>query len=271
MSEYDDQVAVRATAPGRYAAELAGGWVVGGGVNGGFQLGVVGSALRAALPDKPDPIAVSAHFLSAGVPGPAEVSVDVRREGGSVATAAVELTQGGQTRISALATCSSLARFAARGGPSFAFAAPPDVAPVDECVSSLSVPPEVRAFIPMLDRFDLRLDPRNAAWHEGEPSHTGRIAGWFRFADGREPDLLSLLTVCDVLPPVTFDLGMPGWAPTLELTVHLRAEPAPGWLRLSHSTRVAAEGVFDEECEVWDSEDRLVAQSRQLALVPRPA
>ena len=71
------------------------------------------------------------------------------------------------------------------------------------------------------------------------------------------------------VPPVTFDLGRPGWAPTLELTVHVRAVPAPGWLRVSHRTRNVAGGMFEEDCEVWDSADRLVAQSRQLAMQPR--
>ena len=75
----------------------------------------------------------------------------------------------------------------------------------------------------------------------------------------------------DALPPVTFNLGIMGWAPTLELTAHIRAKPAPGWLRLRHHTRNIAGGMFEEDCEVWDSADRLVAQSRQLALLPRPA
>jgi hypothetical protein len=63
---------------------------------------------------------------------------------------------------------------------------------------------------------------------------------------------------------------MPGWAPTLELTVHVRAHPAPGWLRVRHQTRNLAGGMFEEDCEIWDSAGRLVCQSRQLALVPRP-
>ena len=46
----------------------------------------------------------------------------------------------------------------------------------------------------------------------------------------------------DALPPVTFDLGMPGWAPTLELTAHVRAVPAPGWLKVRHATRNMAGG-----------------------------
>ena len=95
------------------------------------------------------------------------------------------------------------------------------------------------------------------------------LQAWFRLADEREPDPLALLMTVDALPPVTFDLGMPGWAPTLELTAHVRAHPAPGWLKVRHATRNMAGGMFEEDCEVWDSAGRLVAQSRQLARQPR--
>ena len=88
-------------------------------------------------------------------------------------------------------------------------------------------------------------------------------------ADGREPDPVMLLLAADALPPATFDLGLYGWAPTLELTVHVRASPAPGWLRIRHATRNFAGGLFEEDAEVWDSAGRLVAQSRQLARAPR--
>jgi acyl-Coa thioesterase superfamily protein/acyl-CoA thioesterase superfamily protein len=268
--EFDRDTAVTPRGDGRYDAVLSPGWVVGGGVNGGYLLAVMTNALRAELPAKPDPIAVSAHYVSASTPGPATVQVDVRREGGSVATAAAELVQDGTTRISVLATLGDLARFAARAGGEVRSWEEPDLPPLEECVSKDAAPPEVRAFVPMLDRFDLRLDPAHAGWGGGEPGMTGSIAGWYRFADGREPDPVALLTICDVLPPVTFDLGMPGWAPTLELTVHVRARPAPGWLKVRHATRTMAGGMFEEDCEVWDSTGRLVAQSRQLALVPRP-
>ena len=82
-------------------------------------------------------------------------------------------------------------------------------------------------------------------------------------------DVLALLFVVDALPPVTFDLGLPGWAPTVQLSVHVRARPAPGWAILRHATRNLAGGLFEEDCEVWDSSGRLVAQSRQLARAPR--
>jgi acyl-CoA thioesterase len=268
MHEFDRLTSVTPSGEGRYAAELAPGWVVGGGVNGGYLLAVVGQAVRAALPAKPDPVALSAHFLSASAPGPAVVDVDVRREGGSVATAAVDVVQDGVTRITALATCGDLARLAQRAPEARTRAREPVLPPPEECFGSADAAPELKAFVPMLDRFDLRIDPGHTVWG-AEPRMTGAIAGWFRWPDGREPDPLSLLAVCDVLPPVTFDLGMPGWAPTLELTVHVRARPEPGWLKVRHETRTLSGGMFEEDCEIWDSAGRLVAQSRQLALVPR--
>ena len=68
-----------------------------------------------------------------------------------------------------------------------------------------------------------------------------------------------------------FGLGAIGWAPTVELTWHMRAVPAPGPLRVSARCRHVSGGWFDEESEVWDDAGRLVAQSRQLALVGRLA
>ena len=40
---------------------------------------------------------------------------------------------------------------------------------------------------------------------------------------------------------------------------------------LPHETRNVAGGMFEEDCEVWDAPGRPVAQSRQLARLPRVA
>lgn len=265
--EFDQHIAVRRRDETTWDAELSAGWLVGGGVNGGYLLAVAGHAVREALPAKPDPIAVSAYYLSAAAPGPATVGVEVRRDGGRVATAALDLRQGGDTRITALATYGDLERL---GDDVRTTAEEPVMPPPEECVPNTMAPPEVRAIAPLMDRFDMRFHPDHIGWAVGQPSGRGVLSAWFRLADGREPDPLALLMVVDALPPVTFDLGMPGWAPTLELTAHVRARPAPGWLKVRHATRNMAGGMFEEDCEVWDSAGRLVAQSRQLALQPRP-
>lgn len=267
LAELDRHIAVSRVDDGRWSADLRAAWSVGGGLNGGYLLAVLGNAVRAALPQTPDPLVVSAYFTAAAVAGPAEVSVEVKRTGRSRTTVAAELSQQGSARVSALATYGDLAGLPAQV---LTTAQRPAMPPVEECVPSTLAPEEVQAIAPLMSRFEMRFHPEQVGWAVGSPSGEGVLSAWFRLPD-REPDAISLLGAVDALPPVTFPLGMPGWAPTLELTAHVRAVPAPGWLLLRHETRNMAGGLFEEDCEVWDAAGRLVAQSRQLALQPRPA
>ena len=94
------------------------------------------------------------------------------------------------------------------------------------------------------------------------------IAGWIRHKDGRQPDVSSLLLFVDCFPPSPLGaLGAVGWVPSVELTVHVRCRPAPGWIKASLRTDDLTEGRMIETGCFWDSTGALVAQSRQLALV----
>jgi acyl-CoA thioesterase len=269
-SEFDRGIALARSTEGRYVGHLDGAWSIGAGINGGLMLAACAHALQQALPEHRDPLSISAYYLSAGTEGAATFTTEVVRRGRSMSTGTVSLTQeeSGRTveRVRALATFGDLATLPDDVRTT---AAEPDLPDVDSCPSSSLAPEEFRKRSPLLDRFDLRVDPDTAGWAMGRPSGRGVVRGWFRMADGREPDPLSLLLAVDALPPVTFDLGLPGWAPTLELTAHVRAVPAPGWLKIVHATRNFAGGLLEEDAEVWDSAGRLVAQSRQLARAPR--
>lgn len=271
-SEFDRGIALRRRAEGEYDGHLDGAWSIGAGINGGMLLAAAGNALRETFADEahPDPISVSAYYLSAAKHGPARFTTGVVRRGRSMSTGTVSISQseGDEEveRVRALATYGDLTELP---DDVHTTATPPQLPPLEECLGSDLAPPEFKATAPLLDRFDLRLDPASAGWAIGQPSGRGLIQGWLRLADGREPDPISLLLALDALPPVTFDLGLPGWTPTLELTAHIRAVPAPGWLRIVHATRNFAGGLLEEDAEVWDSTGRLVAQSRQLARAPR--
>jgi acyl-CoA thioesterase len=86
-----------------------------------------------------------------------------------------------------------------------------------------------------------------------------------RFTDGRAPDLLSKPLLVDSTAPSVLELGVA--STTIELTLHLRAHPAPGWLACRAAARFVSGGYHEEDFEVWDSAGTLVAQSRQLAVV----
>ena len=277
-SEFDRGTAVSARpgAPSVYGAELDGGWRIGGGINGGLLLALAGNALRAELGKDgghADPLSVSGYYLSAGRPGPAEIRTETVRRGRSVSTGAATLLQTAEdgTPVERLRVLASYGDLSAAEGDVRTSATPPEMPPPDQCISTEHAPPDFLSQADLLRRLDLRLDPACVGWALGKPSGIGRIQGWLRLADGRQPDPLMLLLAVDALPPVTFDLGLFGWTPTLELTAHVRARPVPGWLRVVHSTRNLAGGFLEEDAEVWDESGRLVAQSRQLAAVPRPA
>ena len=91
--------------------------------------------------------------------------------------------------------------------------------------------------VPLMAVVAEHLDPAVMGWAVGRPSGAGELRGWAAFADGRDPDPLALLMLVDALPPATFDLGSTGWVPTLELTCHVRAAPAPGPLAVRQRVR----------------------------------
>ena len=116
---------------------------------------------------------------------------------------------------------------------------------------------------------EVLLDPACAGWRQHEPSGVPEMRGYVRLREPRDPDALLLALAVDALPPVVFGLGATGWAPTVELTWHMRGVPVPGPLQVAARCRHVSGGWFDEEAEVWDAAGRLVAQSRQLARVGR--
>ncbi|MFI5754001.1 thioesterase family protein [Streptomyces sp. NPDC051569] len=269
-SEFDRDTAVTLREPGVYDTRLSPGWTIINALNGGYLQAVVGRALGDALPH-PHPLTLTAHFLTPSKPGAAMIRTETVRSGRTLSTGQASLLQyeddGSQVeRIRVLASYGDLDTLSDDVRTT---AEPPALPPAERCPSAADHPPPGPGDFSLLDRFDMRIDPATAGWAVGAPSGKGEIRGWFTLADGRAPDPLSLLLTVDALPPTAFELGLQGWTPTIELTTHIRRAPAPGPLRVAISTRNLAGGYLEEDAEVWDSADRLVAQSRQLARVPR--
>ena len=225
----------------------------------------------AAAAGRPDPVTVTAHYLAPGKPGPVHVDTTVVKEGKRfTAVQATLRSTEGRPILALLGTFGDLSRGDGDGSPTRVDAAPPDLPPVEEC--HRIEPREGQPFPPpFATKVEARLHPADAGFATGDgPSGDPRVRGWFRFPDDEPIDTIGLLVVVDAFPPTTFNARLPvAWTPTVELTAHIRARPAPGWLRCAFSTRFVTGGFLEADGEVWDETGAFVAQSRQLALLPR--
>ena len=286
MAELDDVLSLEweggaLTAPsvGREVVargHLGEGWLIGHAINGGVLMALATRAGSLVLggpggPGHAVPLTWGTHFLSAAVAGPVEVRVEPLRLGRSMSTVSVRVVQetasGVAERVRLVATYGDISRTEPlRRAP-----AVPAMPPPEQCAPARRDASPAASGIVMLDRLDVRVDPSTAGFAVGRPSGRGVIRAWLRMGDGRDPDVAMLPYAVDALMPVSFDLGVLGWAPTLELTGQVLGVPAPGWLAVELTTDTVAGDLVVEDACVWDSEGRLVARSRQLASVRFPA
>jgi acyl-CoA thioesterase len=244
-----------------FGAELPGEWGAEASVNGGFMLALLTRAMGRLAPF-PDPIVVSGFYLRPGAPGPAEIRTELIRAGRTTAFTQASLWRNGKEAVRATAAFADLEAAGDPSQPVFAGATAPALPPAQECVAM--EPGAVRG-ISIADRFEYRYTEA-PGWFGGKPSGNPAAEFYMRFRDGREPDMASLPLFVDAAAPAVLEVGV-RLVTTIELTVHLRARPAPGWLSCRVRTRFLSDGYHEEDFEVWDSAGTLVAQSRQLALI----
>ena len=261
MGRFATDTAVVALGDGRYAGHVDDGWLILN-PNGGYLAAIL---LRAVLAEVDDPTrrprSVTLHYLRPGQVGPCEVVVTIERAGRGMTTATARFVQDGKDAI--LAT---VALGIDRAGPSHDQHPMPDVPPPDQVAPREGGGPEVS----FRDRFDTRPALGPAPFTRGDEAVTG---GWIRFSDDDPIDDVALLMLCDAWPPAVFAVAeLPVGVPTIDLTVHLRHAPpnAPGWAFVRFRTTVVADGYLEEDGEVWSSDGRLLAQSRQLAVAVQP-
>lgn len=255
-----EDTAVKARGHDVYDAVVTDRWSIGGRPNGGYLMGIILTAIGQSL-THPDPLTSTGHFLSPADPGPAEVAVIVQKRGRSVSTAQAVLRQGERDRLLVLATYGDLETSV---GQTRILEEKPDPGPT--LISSKGRPTP----FPIVERFEYLLPPEQAAAASGKPSSIdgpAELFGRIKFADDMPASTSSLPLLMDAYPPAVFRLGMIGWTPTLELTVHARGRPVPGWLTLRVRTRYLINGLMEEDGELWDETGSLIAMSRQMARV----
>jgi acyl-CoA thioesterase len=260
---FDEDTALVPAGPGVYAGRIAPTWSVGRGANGGYLAAIVVRALGRAVGDAARRTrSLTVQYLAAAEDGPFTIATSIERAGGSLTMVSARLMQGGRPIALALATCA-----APRPGPALADVAMPAVEP-----------PEVLAtFHPAAAplHFTAHYEYR---WAIGDPPFSGsshaRVGGWLRLAERRVADAPLVAAFTDAwMPSILARLRGPAAVPTVDLTIHFRAElPLPGaapddfYLVTFHSA-LAVDGCFVEDGEIWARDGTLLAQSRQLALL----
>jgi acyl-CoA thioesterase len=260
MSDFDDDTRMQPLGDLAYAGRVHPGWNIGANPNGGYLLALAATALRQAVPQHPDPLSVTVHYLRPGLGGqPCRVDVQVLRSGRTLTTARATLVQDGAACLEVLAALGDLGQ---GDGPGLAVPAPAMPTP-EQCLPRSG--DEQGVPLPILDRVDGRLHPDEA---RAKSAGRARVSGWIRLRDGRPPDALAALLFVDAFPPAVFGLlGAVGWVPTVALTVQVRRRPSPGWMLGQFDTTDMAGGRLIEDGRLWDAQGHLIAQSRQLALV----
>jgi len=291
---FEQATSVTALGDGRFRAEVDTGWSTPIAANGGYLAAILVRALEAHGATSPggstDGEAAAArqlrsltcHYLRPVSGGPLDVRVELLRTGRRISNARVVASQDGKDAIHALAAFAVLDLPAAgRWEPE-----PPRVGPPPARDAPRIPPDEYRrrggegwvgpmpTSPPMFDR--IRIAPRiggvpfsNKPMPPGEAPETG---GWITLPDPQPIDAAFIALCTDVWwPPAFQPLGRPAIAPTIDLTIHVRADVPPegipdqpvlGWYR----STAAHGGLMEEDAALFLPDGTLLAHARQLAI-----
>ena len=259
-SDFADLIELARIREGDWTSNIPDGWDFMGVPNGGLVSSVMATALVAAT-ERPDPITSTTHFLRPARPGPVAIETEIIRKGRSLTTARAELTQN-DTLVAHMVA--SLGDLTDTGEVIVDLDLRP-LPPPEECVGAEEAP--AFEFPPIAQRMNIRLHPDQVGFATGHPSGEAVVSGWVDIPFTSSTALMPL--VSDALPPSLFNSGeYLGPLPTIELTVHTHARPSRGPVAARFRTDHAGPRYVEEDGWTSDSSGKLIAVSRQIAILP---
>jgi len=239
----------------RWRGEIAAGWRIGNVPNGGYILAIAAKAIAAALPHK-DPLTLNAFYLAPTELGEVICEVEVLRTGKGTSFAHCRMIQNGTLRMLVTAAFTTQALLS---GESWSVTTAPDYPAWSDCPA-----PTANKDREFTQRVEIRMVEGATTLRREGLDETGVFGGWIQHRDGASADLFSLIMFADAFPPPLFTVfGMQDWVPTVELSVQIRGIPVDGPLKGRFLTRHLSNGVMEEDGEIWDQNNALVAVCRQ--------
>jgi acyl-CoA thioesterase len=245
--------------PELFRADVSERWNVLRGPNGGYLAALLLETMQHRLGDDSRRARVlSAHFPKVPAPGPVEIRTQLTRSGRSMSWLGAELWQGDELCVAARAAFSG-------EWPSIEY----DKTSAPVVPEHAQAAPFLEGLPPFAKHYQYRslfATPISNGGHDA-------VGGYIRL---REPEIYRaplLAALSDAWFPSTFALDpRPTMGATIDLTVHFRdyaaldrLDPTVEILAVFRS-RLATEGFFEEDGELWSPEGKLLAQSRQLAI-----
>jgi acyl-CoA thioesterase len=270
-TRFADDTSVRALSPGRYAATMDPSWWIINGPNGGYVAAVILRAIVAEVADATRrPRTLTVHYLRAPTAGPVEIEVVLERSGRTVTNVSARLVQ--DDRLIALA----LAAVASDRDTPVSFDETPGL-PLADDGSALPTPEQIVPAdvdpdrdVPMRVHYDQRWVLGDLPFQSRGPGASARCGGWIRPAEAEPIDEVVLAAMADAwLPPIFSRVDHPLAVPTIDLTIHFRALPQDPYDHcfVVFDSPLAQSGYLVEHGRILDRRGRLLAESRQLAVV----
>ena len=260
---FDLDTDVKDLGDGRFGAEMSERWWVERGPNGGYVAAVILRAIQAAAAIERAPRSLTVQFPRAPVAGPVEITVKTEREGRTVTFLSARMEQDGKLQATALAVLAD--DLDASGYEELTM---PTLEPPAELYSP--DPAKVPNMPAMFQNYSVRPALGEKAFSGGAP-YSGV---WIRAREPRLLDAPLAAAMLDAWFPAPFiKLDRPVPAPTIDYTVHFRAPlpvsnaAAEDPYLATFRSGLARGGFVEEDGELWNQDGRLLAQSRQLALL----
>lgn len=171
-NQFDKDIALTAIGDGHYQVNISESWKVILGPNGGYIAAIILNGMKSML-GKVQTRSITFHFLSASVPGPAALHVNVKKKGRTLSTCTAKLLQGNKTIAMSIATFGS-----ARENYTFCDFDMPEVPGPKDIILNNRMNPDMPGHVPFRDQYDQRLaiGPIPPA-----TSGKGRVGNWLFF------------------------------------------------------------------------------------------
>ena len=263
MHLFDDDILFEPGEPLSFSGHITNNWSIKGIPDGGYLMAILAKAMMQHSEMKATPI-ITANFLNRCEPGDAEILIEKMSASRQFNRFQGSLRQNKKEKIRAFGTFSDENKECLLESYE---ASCPEIAELEKCLSIPELPNNT-----LFSQLDIRLDPACTGWWSGKLSGKSECKGYIKFKNQRPFDISSILLIADSFPPaVLSSQEMVAWVPTIELSVNIRKIPTTDWLKCSFRTRFITCGLLEEDGEIWDQKDELIAISRQIAQYRAPA